>query len=50
MQDMSRPAPFAAGSVSLRLYPHSDLDAGAVVRELCDQAGLGSRRRVRTGS
>jgi alkanesulfonate monooxygenase SsuD/methylene tetrahydromethanopterin reductase-like flavin-dependent oxidoreductase (luciferase family) len=33
--------PFAPGSVSLRLYPHNDLDAPAVVRELCDQAALG---------
>ncbi len=34
-------APFAPGSVSLRLYPHNELDAGGVVRELCDQAALG---------
>lgn len=33
--------PFAPGSVSLRLYPHNELDAGGVVRELCDQAALG---------
>ena len=33
--------PFAAGSVSLRLYPHNELDAGGVIRELCDQAMLG---------
>lgn len=35
-------APFAPGSVSLRLYPHNEL-AGApeVMRELCDQARLG---------
>ena len=38
---MRSTAPFAAGSVSLRLYPHNDLDAGGIVRELCDQAGLG---------
>lgn len=34
-------APFAAGSVSLRLYPHNDLDAGAVVEELQTQARQG---------
>ncbi len=33
-------APFARGSVSLRLYPHNDLPASAIVRELCLQAGL----------
>ena len=33
--------PFAPGSVSLRLYPHDELDAPAAVRELCDQAALG---------
>lgn len=34
--------PFARGSVSLRLYPHNELDgASEVVRELCDQAKLG---------
>ncbi|MBV8462695.1 MAG: LLM class flavin-dependent oxidoreductase [Acidimicrobiales bacterium] len=33
-------APFAPGSVSVRLYPHNELPAGAIVRELCDQAGL----------
>lgn len=33
--------PFAPGSVSLRLYPHNDLAAPAVVSELCAQAGLG---------
>ncbi len=38
---MSPTAPFAAGSVSLRLYPHNDLDAGGIGRELCDQAVLG---------
>lgn len=27
--------------MSLRLYPHNELDAGGVLRELCDQAGLG---------
>ena len=33
-------APFAPGSISLRLYPHNELSAPAVVRELCDQAAL----------
>jgi len=34
-------APFAAGSVSLRLYPHNELDADGILRELCGQAALG---------
>jgi alkanesulfonate monooxygenase SsuD/methylene tetrahydromethanopterin reductase-like flavin-dependent oxidoreductase (luciferase family) len=34
------PAPFAAGSVSIRLYPHNDLPAGEIVSELLAQAGL----------
>ncbi len=33
-------APFAPGSVSIRLYPHNELPAEAIVRELCAQAGL----------
>jgi alkanesulfonate monooxygenase SsuD/methylene tetrahydromethanopterin reductase-like flavin-dependent oxidoreductase (luciferase family) len=33
--------PFGPGSISLRLYPHNELDAGGIVRELCDQAQLG---------
>ncbi|HEY3725515.1 MAG TPA: LLM class flavin-dependent oxidoreductase [Acidimicrobiia bacterium] len=33
-------APLAAGSVSLRLYPHDDLDAPAIVDELRAQAAL----------
>jgi len=33
--------PFAPGSVSLRLYPHNELPAPAIVTELCAQAGLG---------
>ena len=33
-------APFAPGSVSLRLYPHNDLDAVAIVDELRAQASL----------
>ncbi len=32
---------FARGSVSLRLYPHNELDARDILRELCDQANLG---------
>ena len=36
-----RPArPFAAGSVSIRLYPHNELPAGAIVDELRTQAAL----------
>ena len=34
-------APFARGSISLRLYPHNELDAPDILRELCDQATLG---------
>ncbi len=37
-------APFAPGSVSLRLYPHNDLPAPAIVEELRDQAALGAER------
>ena len=33
-------APFAAGSISLRCYPHLDLPAPEIVRELCAQAAL----------
>jgi alkanesulfonate monooxygenase SsuD/methylene tetrahydromethanopterin reductase-like flavin-dependent oxidoreductase (luciferase family) len=32
--------PFASGSVSLRLYPHNELPAQAIVRELGTQAAL----------
>ena len=32
---------FARGSISLRLYPHNELDARGILRELCDQAKLG---------
>jgi alkanesulfonate monooxygenase SsuD/methylene tetrahydromethanopterin reductase-like flavin-dependent oxidoreductase (luciferase family) len=32
--------PFAAGSVSIRLYPHNELPAARIVSELCAQAGL----------
>jgi alkanesulfonate monooxygenase SsuD/methylene tetrahydromethanopterin reductase-like flavin-dependent oxidoreductase (luciferase family) len=35
-------APFAPGSVSLRLYPHNDLDARTIVEELRAQAALGA--------
>ena len=35
-------APFAPGSVSLRLYPHNDLPAPMIVEELCAQAVLGA--------
>ncbi len=35
-------APLAAGSVSLRLYPHDDLDPPAIVDELRAQAALAS--------
>jgi alkanesulfonate monooxygenase SsuD/methylene tetrahydromethanopterin reductase-like flavin-dependent oxidoreductase (luciferase family) len=34
------PPPFAPGSISIRLYPHDGLDAGATISELCTQAGL----------
>jgi alkanesulfonate monooxygenase SsuD/methylene tetrahydromethanopterin reductase-like flavin-dependent oxidoreductase (luciferase family) len=38
--DSAGPAgPFAPGSVSIRLYPHNDLSAEAVVAEVCRQAG-----------
>ena len=33
-------APFGQGSVSIRLYPHNELPADAIVDELCAQAGL----------
>ena len=32
--------PFGTGSVSLRLYPHNELPATQIVRELSAQAGL----------
>jgi alkanesulfonate monooxygenase SsuD/methylene tetrahydromethanopterin reductase-like flavin-dependent oxidoreductase (luciferase family) len=35
-------APFAPGSVSLRLYPHNDLPASRIVSELRAQAALGA--------
>jgi len=33
-------APFQPGSVSIRLYPHNELPADAIVSELCAQAAL----------
>ena len=33
-------APFAPGSVSIRLYPHNELGAAAIVDELCAQARI----------
>jgi alkanesulfonate monooxygenase SsuD/methylene tetrahydromethanopterin reductase-like flavin-dependent oxidoreductase (luciferase family) len=35
-----RSVPFEPGSVSIRLYPHNELPADAIVSELCAQAGL----------
>jgi alkanesulfonate monooxygenase SsuD/methylene tetrahydromethanopterin reductase-like flavin-dependent oxidoreductase (luciferase family) len=32
--------PFGSGSVSLRLYPHDDFDAPALIDEMCAQAAL----------
>jgi alkanesulfonate monooxygenase SsuD/methylene tetrahydromethanopterin reductase-like flavin-dependent oxidoreductase (luciferase family) len=34
-------APFAPGSISLRLYPHNDLDAVGISSSLIEQASLG---------
>ena len=31
---------FAHGSISMRIYPHNELDAGAIVDQLCAQAAL----------
>src|SRR5258707_8523968 len=43
-RDSSQPpiwsAPFGSGSVSARLYPHNELPADAIVRELCAQGAL----------
>ncbi|HEX5267513.1 MAG TPA: LLM class flavin-dependent oxidoreductase [Acidimicrobiales bacterium] len=33
-------APFERGSVSIRLYPHNELDATAILTELCAQARI----------
>jgi alkanesulfonate monooxygenase SsuD/methylene tetrahydromethanopterin reductase-like flavin-dependent oxidoreductase (luciferase family) len=38
---MATTRPFAQDRVSLRLYPHNELTAAGLVRELCDQAALG---------
>ena len=38
-------APLAPGSVSLRLYPHGDLDAETLVAELTGQAALAAEHR-----
>lgn len=35
--------PFGPGSISLRLYPHNELRAGDIVRELSAQAGIALR-------
>jgi alkanesulfonate monooxygenase SsuD/methylene tetrahydromethanopterin reductase-like flavin-dependent oxidoreductase (luciferase family) len=35
------PAPFDRGSISLRLYPHNDLEAPAIVEEMCRQGREG---------
>ncbi|HKA04766.1 MAG TPA: LLM class flavin-dependent oxidoreductase [Acidimicrobiales bacterium] len=40
---MATSAPFAPGSISIRLYPHNELDAPGVVAELCAQAALALR-------
>jgi alkanesulfonate monooxygenase SsuD/methylene tetrahydromethanopterin reductase-like flavin-dependent oxidoreductase (luciferase family) len=39
-RDSTLGVPFAPGSVSLRLYPHNDLEAAQIVDELCTQARL----------
>jgi alkanesulfonate monooxygenase SsuD/methylene tetrahydromethanopterin reductase-like flavin-dependent oxidoreductase (luciferase family) len=39
MHDAEPTSPFAPGSVSIRLYPHNELPAEDIVRELCAQAG-----------
>ncbi len=40
---LNPPPPFAQGSVSIRLYPHNELPAEAVVAEICHQAGIALR-------
>jgi alkanesulfonate monooxygenase SsuD/methylene tetrahydromethanopterin reductase-like flavin-dependent oxidoreductase (luciferase family) len=37
---MAASAPFEAGSISIRLYPHNELDAVGVLDEICQQARL----------
>jgi alkanesulfonate monooxygenase SsuD/methylene tetrahydromethanopterin reductase-like flavin-dependent oxidoreductase (luciferase family) len=44
MPDESPTPPFARGSISIRLYPHNELEPGAIVTELCDQARIALRR------
>ncbi|HUJ63903.1 MAG TPA: LLM class flavin-dependent oxidoreductase [Acidimicrobiales bacterium] len=39
-QENGPATPFQPGSVSLRLYPHNDLDATGIVGELCGQGRL----------
>jgi alkanesulfonate monooxygenase SsuD/methylene tetrahydromethanopterin reductase-like flavin-dependent oxidoreductase (luciferase family) len=43
MDSVHPSAPFARGSVSIRLYPHNELGPDAIVRELCTQAGIALR-------
>lgn len=42
--ESARTPPFARGSVSIRLYPHNELEPEAIVNELCEQARLALRR------
>jgi len=37
---MSATAPFEPGSISMRLYPHTELGATGAMEEICRQAGL----------
>ncbi len=39
-RDSTSTAPFAPGSISLRLYPHDDLGASQIVDELCTQGRM----------
>ena len=45
--ELTMGAPFAAGSVSLRLYPHQDLDARGTVAELTRPGDARRRARLR---
>jgi alkanesulfonate monooxygenase SsuD/methylene tetrahydromethanopterin reductase-like flavin-dependent oxidoreductase (luciferase family) len=40
MSETDSTAPFAPGSISLRLYPHNDLGASQIVDELCMQGRM----------
>ncbi|MDI2129851.1 LLM class flavin-dependent oxidoreductase [Yinghuangia seranimata] len=40
MTGTAEAAAFADGSISMRIYPHNDLDAPGIAAELCAQAGL----------